>query len=101
MKGLFDMTRHARRGMVAMLVAIAVTLFITVMVKSHREPVPHSVTWQESSLHEGIADTSSVSIVSSVRKEPSRQRSRKHQKRRPAKPGPAREPRRLDPVPNF
>ena len=29
MKDLFDMTRHARRGMVAMLIAIAVVLIVT------------------------------------------------------------------------
>lgn len=101
MKGLFDMTRHARRGMVAMLIAIAVVLLVTVIAKSNREPVPHHMAWQDTTSLDTKADTLTANAVNPVHKEPARQRPHKHPQRRPAKPEPAREPRRLDPVPSF
>lgn len=101
MKDLFDMTRHARRGMVAMLIAIAVVLLVTVIAKSNREPVPHSIAWQDTTSLDAKADTQATNAVNPVHKDPARQRSHKHPQRRPAKPKPDREPRRLDPVPTF
>lgn len=101
MKDLFDMTRHARRGMVAMLIAIAVVLLAVVIAKSHRTPLPQNIAWQDTTSLEGKADTLTVSAVNPVHKGPARQRSPKRPHRHPTKPEPPREPRRLDPVPSF
>jgi cell division protein FtsN len=101
MKDLFDMTRHARRGMVAMLIAIAVVLLVTVIAKSQREPIPHNSAWQDTTSLEVNTDTLTTTVATPVHKGPAGQRSRKHPQRRPAKPKPDREPRRLDPVPTF
>ena len=101
MKDLFDMTRHARRGMVAMLVAVAVVLLATVVVKSHRTTVPPGIARQDASLLDSKTDTLTDNAVSSVTKKPAKQRPRQRTQRRPAKPEPDHSPHPLEPVPNF
>ena len=101
MRNLFDMTRHARRGTVAMLIAIALSLLVVVAARLHREPLPEDAVRQEITRLDEATDTLAVKNVKPESRQPSRQRSRQQPHRRPAKSKPAGEPRPLDPVPTF
>ena len=103
MKGLLDMTRRERRGMIVLLVAIALMLVVTVATRFHRDNALDDVNVADISRFEAEVDS-----ARSVELKPSHPRdsvksTRKRTRRPSAKPKskPAREPRPIDPVPTF
>ena len=101
MKDLFNMTRHARRGTVTMLIAISLALLAVVAARLYREPLPEAAVRQEITRLDEAADTLAATPIKPERQDRSRQRSWQQQRRHPAKSKPTGEPRPLEPVPGF
>ncbi len=101
MKDLFDMTRRERRGMVVLLIAIAAMLVLAVAARYHKEPVPTTAAGHELVLPDEVLDTVGIRNNKPGGQKSKRKSSKKHQQRKPSTPKPEREPRRLDPVPQF
>ena len=99
MKDLFDMTRRERQGTIVVLVIIALLMAGTVVVRQcHHE----SAELQQSAIQqfESEAD-SSLLIVPSKPSEAHKSKPKKSRKRQPKKPKPVKQPRHIDPVPQF
>ena len=95
------MTRNERRGAVALLAAIALSLILVVTIRNHRESVPTVAVQQESVSSDVAADSLVRPTVKPEHQEPKQERTLKRKRPKTAKPQPEREPRRLDPVPGF
>lgn len=95
------MTRNERRGAVALLAAIALTLVLVVTIRNHRESVPTAAVQQESVSFDVVADSLATPTVIPENREPKKERTLKRKRPKTTKPQPEREPRRLDPVPGF
>jgi len=101
MKDLFVMTRRERRGMIVVLVVVALMLIAAIVARSHRETVPTSVNVQEISEFDKLTDTIVVKETAPHKAKVKPDTTRKHQRRAPEKPRPARQPRPIDPLPQF
>ena len=105
MKGLLDMTRRERRGMIVLLVAIALMLVVTVAARFHRDNALDDVDVNVADISRFEAEVDSARTVELKPSHPTDSvKSNKKRTRRPsAKPKskPAREPRPIDPVPTF
>ena len=94
------MTRNERRGMIVLLIAIALMLVAAVAARYHHEELPQSVNDVEISRFEAEADSAAIEVSKPTRHTPEHKTTRKRPKRE-TKPKPSREPRPVDPVPKF
>lgn len=103
MKDLFDMTRHERRGMIAMLIVIALSLVVAIAARCHHEDVSHDVSALEINRFESVIDSVAAEPDKPQHTKPQRTKAtpRRTKKQPSGKPKPAQEPRRIEPVPNF
>ena len=96
------MTRHERRGAVAILVMIALLIAVTCATRCYR-PAAAPTDIDSVLLFESEADSSTVEVSKPAPKTHKDKRHKSAQKRpKPSKsPKPSPSPRRVDPVPQF
>ena len=94
------MSRRERRGTIVILVLIAVLLVSTLAVRTcgRDRALPFQAT--EIEQFEADADSVTLTIDKTEKKQPHRKKGKK-QRKSPPKPRPEKTPRRLDPVPQF
>ena len=102
-KGFFDMTRHERRGTIAVLALIALLLIATLAVRSCRPETPVTVQAEAVQQFDAATDTVQPPVRGHAKRDkqaakPHSPKKKKHDNR-PRKPAPA--PRPVDPVPQF
>ena len=103
MKGLLDMTRRERRGMIALLVAIALMLIVAVATRFHRGEALDDVDVADISRFEAEVDSAQTVELKPSHPTETVKSSKKRSRRPSAKPKskPASKPRPVDPVPTF
>lgn len=95
------MTKRERRGMIAVMVLIALLLACTAGLRYCVHDVDYQVQNDEIQQFEESIDTTTMIVTGSGKKPKHGHSKRKRQARKPAKPKPAPSPRRIDPVPQF
>jgi len=97
----FAMSRHERRGMIALLVLIALLLAGTVGMRYCSRD--NDATLQSAAVEQfaAQADSAAVTVRHHRHDRKASPSTRKHKRPRDKKPKPKPAPRRLDPVPQF
>lgn len=105
MKDFFDMTRHERRGTIVLLALIAAVMVATLCMRSCTATGVKSSYTSEMQNFEDEIDSSRVTVRPSTGRRVKNEGGQRHVKkkkkssRNPKQPD--RQPRRLDPVPQF
>ncbi len=100
MKEFFEMTRHERRGAVAILVIIALLIAVTCATRCYR-PAVAPADIDSVLLFESEVDSSTVKVIKPAPKTRKDKRSKPAKKRSKPSRSPKPSPRRMDPVPQF
>jgi len=94
------MTRHERRGAVAILVIIALLIAVTCATRCYR-PAVAPADIDSVLLFESEVDSSTVKVIKPAPKTHKDKRSKPAKKRSKPSRSPKPSPRRMDPVPQF
>ena len=97
--GFLEMTKRERRGTIVVLVVIALLMAGTVAVRyCHHEPLPES---QQSEIQQFESDADSSLLVFPEKPKKTHKPKKKSHKNHHPKSKPDKQPRHIDPVPQF